>query len=83
MLIQLSPSSGMPPVSVHTPLGASDRGEVVCECGCGRRFAHKPRKRFAGAPCRVRWHRQMRDERDDQIARMIRALYDAAVGSRE
>ena len=73
---------GTPLENVQTPRKEVARGDVACECGCGERFAYRRGKRFAGGRCRVTWHRQMRDERDEQIRRMIRALYDAAVGSR-
>ncbi len=80
-----NPSSLAPTMSaeaVDTAPGAIDKGEVACECGCGRRFPYRARKRFAGDLCRVAWHRRSRDERDDRVAGLIRALYTVMVEER-
>lgn len=70
-----SPTSGMRPTGVHTPAGTPDGNGMECDCGCGQRFAERPGKRFASPACRVRWHRQAREQHENRVADLIRALY--------
>lgn len=75
MPINFSILPTLPSVSVRTHSGAPNRGELICDCGCGVRFIWRPRKRFANARCRARWHRREKENCGDGMADLIRAIH--------